>query len=773
MDTNRTDNLNMNGGSPRDNAPEAPRDPKSLNAPAVDELQLHRYLEGHLSDKERESVDEILRTQPAARRMLDALREEEKLLRDCMDVRVESSARLSDKVIATLHAEERFRLNAMRNRRLRRQIIGVVSMAACLFLIFWLAKPREAAGTAVSGSSATLVTPSGEHRVLAKNVRIYDGDQLSATDGQFIRLRLSNSAVVDIDEHSKLTLEKPNYERNDNAQVLNLESGRIGIDASGRQDVLVQLPQGTVRVLSGARVDIWLPEFGGAKWPEIIEPAPGISTENVSANRDRSAVLTVFSGTALVGNEALPSGASVSGGYRAIFTPQSKVVRKIDLNGSIVLDTRSSAGWHGVDAMAPGLNLVGLLDTPDFIEMGRRFHMTENAPAVAEALKQMQDAIQIAPAAERADKLALGQEALRSAYEPFKSADERRRFGRTLEGIAHLQRGRALLNKTNAWSEHGSEERQSAYVAFKAACVAFEESLDPSFTGELPATDKPKVNIWAHGLSNNGAILTDLSPAEQSSLLACYMHAVALDWQAAVEPKLQPTKHAGEEVALQAAREFADMRVDLGRSVESLSARYAEGLALKRGRQPAKAIDAFREVLSVPLAGCTANARQAADGIKQAAALALVQIHLATGKAEDAQKDADEFWLLYPLENRNTNPAAQEIERALDGNLLKDADAAMKSNQYEAAVELYDELFEKSASATSKTTIPARLQRLKALIALKNGPRARREAAEMAANVPSQHQAEYKALASQAEGLPIPPPSLEEKTAESVVKPSN
>ena len=46
----------------------------------MDELNLHRYMDGRLDERERRSVDEALRQDPAARRTLDALREEARLI---------------------------------------------------------------------------------------------------------------------------------------------------------------------------------------------------------------------------------------------------------------------------------------------------------------------------------------------------------------------------------------------------------------------------------------------------------------------------------------------------------------------------------------------------------------------------------------------------------------------------------------------------------------------------------------------------------------------
>src|ERR1043165_457 len=76
----------------------------------IDELQLIRYLDGRLGSAQKQEVEDLLRTSAAARRRLDALREEEKLLREALETLSEPSKRLSDKVIAAIHSDERFQI---------------------------------------------------------------------------------------------------------------------------------------------------------------------------------------------------------------------------------------------------------------------------------------------------------------------------------------------------------------------------------------------------------------------------------------------------------------------------------------------------------------------------------------------------------------------------------------------------------------------------------------------------------------------------------------
>jgi hypothetical protein len=209
----------------------------------IDELLLQRYLDGRLDADARADVDELLKKSAAARRTLNAMREEENLIRQALESRIEPSRRIADKVLVALHNEERFRLNALRNRRLRRQVVGVMATAATILLCLWLVKPRDAAGTAVSGTLATVITPDGSARPMNRNTPVYEGDIIVTRQAQFVRLKLANGVRLDIDEHSRVELE-----RGEGTNV-RIDSGRMGVDTTAAsEDVQVRLAQGSVRV---------------------------------------------------------------------------------------------------------------------------------------------------------------------------------------------------------------------------------------------------------------------------------------------------------------------------------------------------------------------------------------------------------------------------------------------------------------------------------------------------------------------------------------------
>ena len=198
----------------------------------MDELTLHRYLDGRLDEQQRVAVEAALRADPTARRTLEALREEANLLGVAMEAQIEPPSgvgRLGARVVATLHLEERSRVASLRTRKLFRRTIWAASFAAALALCFLLVRPRTPAGSFLSGTHATL-TVHGEKREAEKGVHVYDGDGISTEKGQFVRLGLSGAQIVDIDEASELSIAK-----NGSPAILRMSHGRIGVKVADNQ----------------------------------------------------------------------------------------------------------------------------------------------------------------------------------------------------------------------------------------------------------------------------------------------------------------------------------------------------------------------------------------------------------------------------------------------------------------------------------------------------------------------------------------------------------
>lgn len=692
----------------------------------IDELQLIRYLDGRLEGAQKQAVEDLLRTNAAVRRRFDALREEETLLREALETLSEPSKRLSDKVVATLHTEERSRIQAIRNKRLRRNLVWGMSVAASFVLCVWLMKPRDSMGSAVAGTGGTVVLPSGERRPLGKNSSFYERDQIITAAGQFLRLRLSSEAQIDLDERSRLTVERSKPEA-----AFRLDAGRMGVLAAQQQDVLLHLPQGTVRVAAGSVVDVWLPVASRAEWPGWLMTAP---SGTAPANADAApAVLTVISGYVHVVFEAMPEGVSASLGNRIVFTRKNHTSRAIDLSGSRVVETRRGNSWHAAEGGGPqDRALVGLFETTDFKDLGARLGMAKNTPApVAEALAQLHYGMH---AAARAENLAAGQQALRAAYEPLASDDERRDFGRMLEGLAHLERGRALMAAKNS-------DTVAARAAFDAARVAFEEALRPDSGA---AESKPD---WARQIAAGSSVtLRELSPAAQSALLASFNHAVAQVWLAGTDAE-------SKERMAEAAKEFEALRNDLSKSVEGMAARLAHGLVLQAGGRSDKAIEACAEVLAVPMAGWSDATRRYGDGLKQAALLAMARLYRQARQIEKLHATARDFGILYPLEENS--PAALELQRELNAGLREAGDRDAAAGRYESAVEYYAEWIRANPAATPDAAA-VHIQALKAAIAARNGAYARAEVDTLASGELKKfvNESDLTKLREQAQALP-------------------
>ena len=615
-------------------------------AEPTDWILLHRYLENRVDPQERLNVEEILRTNAAARRTLDALREEQRLLREALEVRAEPSHRLGDKVLFQLYAEERTRQQAARSRRWRRHASIGIGIAAAVALCIFLIRPRDAAGTAEYGAVAQVVPLSGDVRLLTHGTRIYEGDCVYTLPGQFIRLKLFNKSHLDLDESSRIVVEKGG-----NSPALRLLSGRLGLNAIGtRNTAVIYLPQGSVTVPPGAQVDVWLPQPSnaiGALAPALLPGAP-LDNSAKSSDLSGSAVVTVLKGSINVANEQSPNGVTLSDGQRIVFTAGASIaagssaISKIDM-GELLEARDDSTCWNKQETGPQDRSALGLLDEQDYVDLGRRLKMDVKIPApIPQALQSLQAAHAEKTPAERAAKLSAGQTELRRAYDVLELTDVRRPYTRMVEGLAHSERGR-LLADTNGKPE------ASASSAFEAACVAFEEALRPNAED---TTAKP-ANAWIDELKKPGLgiKLADLPSSEQSALLATFHHAVALYWQARSGDKAR---------AKDAAAEFESLFQALGHHIESLEAKYGEGLSYGLTGEHDKAIETFKLVLAVPLAGCADNSRRIGEGIRQSTLLALTREYIADGKLTEARQVAEQFKALYPLEP--ANPALLEIQ---------------------------------------------------------------------------------------------------------------
>ena len=241
-----------------------------------------------------------MRSDPAARRQLDALREENGLLRAAFETLEEPSHRLSDKVIADLNLNERDRVARVRRGLMFRRLASAAAFAAALGLCFLLVGPRDPAASVLSGSTAAVVVHGGTHAT-AKGSHLYDGDELRTGPGQFIRIKLTQGTILDIDENSRLKFEK--YVAN---ASLRLDAGRVGIDNSGRDaSVNVETQFGIVTAPPQTKSDLWLALNRLPVWPGMLLPQLQSSDANPSAETAGALVLPVLDGSAIFFQTAL------------------------------------------------------------------------------------------------------------------------------------------------------------------------------------------------------------------------------------------------------------------------------------------------------------------------------------------------------------------------------------------------------------------------------------------------------------------------------------
>ncbi len=753
----------------------------------MDELTLHRYLDGRLDEQQRAAVEAALRSDPAARRSLDALREEARLIGAAMEAQVEPPSglgRIGARVVATLHLEERSRKSALNTRKLFKQVIWAASFAAALFVCFLLVRPRTPAGSLLSGTHAT-VTVHGEKRDALKGLHLYDGDTLSTEKGQFIRIGLANAQTFDIDEFSELTIEKSG-----SAPVLRMSRGRIGVAMSEFQSSLqIELPQGLVTVQPGARVDIWLPEIieqTHAIWPAMFF-GPQVPPNATVANtrNDSPAIVTVFTGYAHLLCSKNTTSLIAEKNVRAEMSPSNISARWVNTSGSRVLDLRGDDGLHTRDGVAPiEWTLLGVMEKPQFVALGHRWGLAgtgdANTSKIADALKQLDTAMQINTDAARAEKIAEGLQVFRQACETLAQNDDRRRVALTLEGLAHFEQGCARFAA-------GSRKDSDPQVSFEAARVAFDAAL-ANPTG-VPAPNAVPASHpsddWRAAFSPGGATpsMASLPPEAQAALTASFCRAVTLSWTArAFPPTIAPQPIApqttapqlitldseeatiliGEKMraAAKASDVFALLHDELGHSVESLAALLGQALCDAHTGDEAskrKAIEALNVLISKPVGGTDAAARKTLDGIRQAALVELVRLHALGTDARKTLDAAHDFELLFPLARQSA--AAKTVRDLLLKGLEAQKIAALKQDRFKDAVEACEALLvardEADGHGLDAGQVDAvgtirhigdRLDRLEALVGAKDWTRAAAESNVLTGSLPIDLQPRFKKL---------------------------
>lgn len=734
----------------------------------MDELTLHRYLDGRLDERQRGSVEAALRADPAARRTLDALREESRLIGAALEAQSEplsGAGRIGARVVATLHLEERSRAASLRTRKFVRRVCYSAGLAAALAVCFLLVKPRTPAGSVLSGTHVTIAV-HGEKRDGQKGANVYDGDGISTEKGQFIRLSLSGAQSIDIDEFSDLMIEKSG-----SAPVLRMTRGRIGATVGdNHHTVQIELPQGVVTVQPGTRADIWLPEPTAVRLPEIFLSAAALPAAAPAA-QNASAIVTVFKGYAQIVCDKNGASFNARQGVRAQFTKTEVQPRLVNMAGSRVLDMRGDDGLHTRDNMAPvEWTLLGVMEKPQFETLGRRWGLgvtdAAGSAPIVDALKQLDEAMRVQPHAARAEKIADGQKALRQACETLAQNDDRRRMALTLEGLAHFEQGCARVAA-------GGKEGSDPHASFEAARVAFDSALAGDTAHKEPATPNVSVDWRSAYAGGVGAPAFASLPAEaQAALTASFRRAVALSWSARIMPP-QLVVLDCEEATLDisekpnamrtAADAFAQLHDELGHTVESLAALLGEAICdLRAGDAPSrrKALDALHVLVSKPISGTDGPARQAFEGIRQAALIELVRINACGHEAQKTLDAAHDYELIFPLDSNA--PQSKDVRALLMKGLEAQKTAAFAEKRYDNAVEACDGLLSaldevdghwldagQIDTPTGVRHVGVRLDRLDALVGAKDWVRASGEGHLLNGNLPAELLPRYNVLQAQ------------------------
>ncbi|MCW8133516.1 MAG: FecR domain-containing protein [Planctomycetota bacterium] len=666
----------------------------------IPEIELHRYLDGRLSREEQAAFDERLKNNPASRRTLDAMREEARLLREGLENLSEPPYKIGDKVLAGIYEEYRKRTAAQRARRLRNRFLVTLSAAAMLLAAVYFVQPRDPAGALASGNRASVVQSDGKLEVLTKGGKIYEGDVLATGRGEFVRLRLADGSLIDVDEDSRVRVEQV---RN-RTTTLALESGRLGVEVGpDNLGFSLKLASGHIQADPGALLDIWLPAPSPARMPQGMdawtapeaarkhEPAPGV------------ACLSMREGTAYVITPEFPRGLTVEHLRRVSFGPGQPLNGGAMLGAPQALDSRNEA-WAVSETGPQDRAVVGLFAPFDFSDLGRRFGLTEQLPggetavkAMQAALAQLTDANNLTEPEARATRLSEGQQGLREVAQGFPLIYEGRRRARVLEGLAHYERGRALMALRTTQGRSGAE------AAFLASAVAFHEALGgDEVQGRAPGLAELKLAPKVAASSR----LRDFSADEGALLLAqfyrpwalCHLRTLnALNLDSAVREKDLPAL-------------FESTCEAMGRSVEGLAARYGKARALVLDRRENEALATLEELCLSSVAGAGDEARAMTEGLRQAAHVERARLYAAAGDGDGLNTVSEEFRMRYPLEGDGA--AGREIRAIQNGYMLQSGAQALNERRFEDAARMYVAIF--SRPGVVEAMAPADKFRLKA-----------------------------------------------------------
>jgi len=598
-------------------------EPEPIDANEAGELALQRYLDGRLDESAQASMKDQLTKDPEARRRLDALREEDQLLVQGLETLSEPPVPISDKVMQILRAEYRQRLALARARKLRNQIFGAVGLAAMLMLTFYFMRPKESAGAILSGTSASV---QREDKTLPLGLKedFYEGDTLVTQRGQYVRVVLAGGAQFDLYEDTRLKIEKTGR-----APLVVLESGRAGLVlSSSNAGIAVRTPGGTVRFDGGTNADLWVPHpyaVRGTDWLDAWSPERRL----LPAPAYDKTCITLLEGAASVteAGKHWPIAARTRAFLEVGAEPKAAAFVALS-----ALDDRRE-DWAGKTRGPVGRVELGLLPpfTRSWVRQGESMHLEENFAAAKElraALAVLDTAEAAKDPKDRAARLAQGQLALRRAAESYDTKSDRRLIVRTLEGLAHFERGRVLLAGT-------AGSRDEVLNAFRAASAAFHEALEgnpESGPSGLAERTMPELT----------GSYTGLAPADQALLLSKFYGPLALSYLA----QLGSTEASEQPDAALAA--LVALNKTLGTTVEASAINFVEARIQKLDGKLKESADLLEEICLGGNAANSDEARVVLDGLRQAAHLELARTEAELGEPHRIKDVLEQFQARYP-----------------------------------------------------------------------------------------------------------------------------
>ncbi|MCK6472536.1 MAG: FecR family protein [Planctomycetes bacterium] len=678
------------------------------------ELDLLRYIEGRLEPEQQQAMEARLKGDADARRTLDALREEDRLLRAGLENLSEPPVRIAEKVLATLFAEHRRSQNVIRARIRRRRFLYAMAAAAMLLMTVWIARPRDRAGFLANGTGCSVARGNGDPRPLnpGEDANVYEGDRLIASRGQFVRVQFNDGSVVDLDEDSELLVEKGGR-----SPMLVLQAGRAAFQAGPQViGLLIKTDGGSVSLEEpGAQVDLWMAQPTASRWPDwaaawaLPDPAP-------AKPKHATICMTVLAGKATIFYVAGGGGVEYSTPARVTYGPDLSPQPNQDVQALYALEPRTE-NWAQAGAHGPqDRPCLGLTEDPDWPELARRMELTtvefgKGGTATIDeanaAVTLLADAAKTIEPAARAAKLGQGQSALRNLGEGTLHADERRWRIRVLEALAHYERGRALL------ATGTEQDRSDAQSAFLAAVVAFREAREGGMK-DLAVEKAKGLDAYGFTAPAANARMNAYHPNQQALMIACFYQPWALYNLKDLAGSAVTVTPSDPEPLFEEASKF------FGRSVESLGASYGLGLALRQKGKREEAADVLTGLSATSIAGLSDPVRLWVQGIKQAAHAVRLQMSVDACDEFGVSKVLDEFKVRYPLDT-NTR-GGREVRRVRDAMQRDRAQQALNEGRYADALDAFSVILTGAQELSADERWHVQLGKLEAAVGARRVP---------------------------------------------------